>query len=169
MCDKNCKHESKRHTKKKGSAAPWVLAAGAGLVMAASGMGASGGAEAAPSKPLGGSPGVVVAQAAKDAGFTGNDLVIAIAVAKAESGWKPGINNAGLNSDGSTDYGLWQVNSGAHPNLIKQGNWRNPASNARMARSIWSGCKCWRPWASYNAGKHQKFMAEARNLAAGVS
>ena len=155
---------------KKPSSAPWVLAVGAGVVMAASGMG-GGGAEAAPSEPAKASatsPGAVVAQAAHDAGFTGNDLVIAIAVAKAESGWQPSAISP-RNADGTKDCGLWQINS-IHRDLLRKSSCSDPKANARMARQIWQNAHgSWSPWVTYQHHKHAQFMAEARSLAAGVS
>jgi Lysozyme like domain len=152
---------------KKPSSAPWVLAAGAGLVFAASGVTGSGSgvaASAAESKPS--SSGAVVAQAAKDAGFTGNDLVIAIAVAKAESGWRFSARNG--NTNGSIDCGLWQINS-VHKQLLKKNNCYDPKANARMARAIWQQSHgSWSPWVTYQHHKHAQFITEARTLAAGV-
>jgi hypothetical protein len=152
---------------KKPSAAPWVVAVAAGG-MFASGFG-NGGAAAAPAESSKASPkgsGAVVAQAAKDAGFTGNDLVIAIAVAKAESGWRSSARNG--NTNGSLDCGLWQINS-VHRQLLKKNNCYDPKANARMARAVWKQSHgSWSPWVTYQRGKHSQFMAEARTLAAGV-
>ena len=154
---------------KKPSSAPWVLAAGAGLVFAASGATGSGSgvaAEAATSKPSATSPGAVVAQAAKDAGFTGNDLVIAIAVAKAESGWRSNARNG--NTNDSLDCGLWQINS-VHRQLLKKHDCYDPKANAQMARALWKQSNgSWSPWVTYQRGKHLQFISEARTLAAGV-
>jgi Lysozyme like domain len=153
---------------KKPSSAPWVLAAGAGLVFAASGgtgSGSGGTAAAAESKPS--SPGAVVAQAAHDAGFTGNDLVIAIAVAKAESDWRPSVVSP-TNADGTKDCGLWQINS-IHKDLLRKNSCSDPKANARMARQVWKNAHgSWSPWYTFQNSKHRPFMAEARTLAAGV-
>jgi hypothetical protein len=152
---------------KKSSSAPWVLAAGAGLVFAASNGGVpdSGTAAAAESKPS--TPGAVVAQAAKDAGFTGNDLVIAIAVAKAESGWRPSVVSP-RNADGTKDCGLWQINS-IHKDLLRKSSCSDPKANARMARQVWKNAHgSWSPWYTYENSKHLPFISEARDLAAGV-
>src|ERR1700761_5253076 len=52
---------------------------------------------------------VQVAQLAQQAGFGGNDWVIAVAVAEAESaGW---THARLINTDCSVDRGLWQINS----------------------------------------------------------
>lgn len=71
------------------------------------------GATGTPGNPTGGNANAEkIAQIAQNAGFTGEGLVTAIAIALAESG---GItNNMNYNGDGSYDVGLWQVNTGAH-------------------------------------------------------
>jgi Lysozyme like domain len=153
---------------KKPSAAPWVVAVAAGGMLAS---GFGGGASAAPvessSKSPSTSQGAVVAQAAKDAGFTGNDLVIAIAVAKAESRWQPSVVSP-TNADGTKDCGLWQTNS-IHKDLLRKNSCGDPKANARMARQVWKNAHgSWSPWYTYKSGKHLAFISEARNLAAGV-
>jgi hypothetical protein len=156
--------------RKNKSSAPWVLAVGAGLVFAASGATGSGSgvaAEAATSKPSATSQGAVVAQAAHDAGFTGNDLVIAIAVAKAESRWQPSAVSP-RNADGTKDCGLWQINS-IHKDLLRKNSCSDPKANARMARQVWKNAHgSWSPWYTYKNSKHLPFISEARSLAAGV-
>src|ERR1700754_2697518 len=55
---------------------------------------------------------VQVAQLAQQAGFGGNDWVISVAVAEAESaGW---THARLINTDCSVDRGLWQINSFWH-------------------------------------------------------
>jgi hypothetical protein len=71
---------------RKPSKAPWVIAAAAGAIFAASNGGVpDSAASAAESKPS--SSGAVVAQAAKDAGWPKADLVKVVAVGFAESSW----------------------------------------------------------------------------------
>ena len=161
---------------KKPSSAPWVLAAGAGLVMAASGVtgGAESGAAAAtkPAAKTSTGSGSVVAQAAYDAGFRGERLVLSIAVAKAESGYKPKahLRNGPTKGcpNGSTDRGIWEINDCYHPKVSNACAY-DVACNAKAAFKISNGGKNWKPWSSFNAGKHLPFISEARNLAAGVS
>jgi hypothetical protein len=50
--------------------------------------------------------GAQVGAVLKQAGFTGENLVIGIAIAKAESGWRTDATNR--NTNGSTDRGLMQ-------------------------------------------------------------
>lgn len=90
------------------------------------------------------------------AGWRGADVAIAVAVARAESDWKPTATL--LNTNGSTDHGLWQINS-VHAAILAAGNWRDPADNAAMAFKVWkeSGGR-WRPWVTYNTGSYRKFL-----------
>jgi len=82
---------------------------------------------------------VVVAKAAIAAGFPADQLETAVAVAGAESGWNPTATH--VNSNGSVDYGLFQIDS-VHADLLATGNWQLPADNAGMALSVWR-CSGW--------------------------
>ncbi len=107
-----------------------------------------------------------IGKAAYTAGFRGRDLVIAIAVAFAESSGNPVATNK--NNNGSTDYGLWQINS-IHAAILKQGSWQNPVDNARMAKRVFdeAGGR-WTPWVTYKTGAYLKYMPNAaRAVAAG--
>lgn len=94
-----------------------------------------------------------IAGYAKAAGFPQNELATAVAVAYAESGGNPqAVNNK--NKNGSTDYGLWQINT-VHGALLNQGDKFDPAANARMAYTIWKGAGSkWTPWSAYNNGSY---------------
>lgn len=76
---------------------------------------------------------------------------IAAAVALAESGGNPNAKN--LNSNGTIDRGLWQINSihGARSTF-------DPGKNADGAVAISSGGRNWRPWVTYNTGAYRKFL-----------
>jgi cell wall-associated NlpC family hydrolase len=103
------------------------------------------------------------------AGFTGNDAVMAVAVALAESSGNPNANNAGTNKNKTVDYGLWQINSchlqdgGAipsDPNLLY-----DPMTNARSAFQIWSRGG-WGAWSTYPDAA-RTHLAEAQAAASG--
>lgn len=101
----------------------------------------------------------IAAVAAKHAGFTGTDLVVAVAVAGAESGWNPTATN--LNTDGSTDFGMWQINS-VHADLLASADWRDPFANAVMAHKVWADAGgSWTPWTTFVSGAYQAHMGEA--------
>ncbi len=109
-----------------------------------------------------------VARVAKTAGLTctGERIAIAVAVAKAESGFRPTITNTAGNTHG-IDRGLWQINSYWHPNVTAACAF-SPSCNARaMVRISSSGTK-WSPWWTFVHGKHRPFMAQARAAQAAV-
>ncbi len=104
-----------------------------------------------------------IAMVAQKAGFTGSNLVIAVAVALAESG-----GNANAQGDVAIggSFGLWQVYCRAHPDLIPPTDpgsvaWYDPYQNARWAYEI-SGGSNWHPWSTYIHGTYQAFMDKAR-------
>jgi hypothetical protein len=90
---------------------------------------------------------------------------LAAAVALAESGGSPDATH--VNSDGSIDRGLWQVNSvhGAQSTT-------DPMANARAAVNISSGGQNWHPWVTFNTGAYRKYLsgsvAPATSLPAGT-
>jgi cell wall-associated NlpC family hydrolase len=111
-----------------------------------------------------------VAGHAHAAGFRGESLAIAVAVAKAESGFNPGaVGDVDLTVRGERSVGLWQVNyrpardaaGGARdPNLNL-----DPSFNARTAYTISSGGSKWSPWSAYTSGAYRKHLDEARTAA----
>jgi peptidoglycan hydrolase CwlO-like protein len=106
---------------------------------------------------------VQIAQAAEKAGFKGQNLEIAVAVALAESGGN--VNAKGDVTIGGS-FGLWQVYCMAHPDLIPPSNpdsvaWYDPDQNARWAYQI-SGGSNWKPWSTYKHGTYAAFMDVAR-------
>jgi peptidoglycan hydrolase CwlO-like protein len=101
-----------------------------------------------------------IALAAQKAGFSGESLVIAVAVAMTES-------RSDANAIGNHTYGLWQILSYAHPDLIRPSDpdasrWYDPYVNARFAWKISSRGTNWRPWSVYTSGIYQRNMAKAR-------
>lgn len=103
-----------------------------------------------------------IAAAVKSAGFPESAWVTAIAVALAESGGNSDATNS--NSNRSTDYGLFQINS-VHSDLLNGANWRDPVENARMALAVSSNGTNWKPWVAYTTGRHLPFLARARKAA----
>lgn len=105
-----------------------------------------------------------IAGAASAAGFRGKSLVTAVAVALAESGGNPQATNR--NTNGSGDYGLWQINS-VHADLLRSGTWSDPYDNARMAFRVYSDAgQKFSPWVAYTTGRHLAYVGRAR-VAAG--
>lgn len=100
---------------------------------------------------------VQVAQAAQAAGFTGDNLITSIAVSKAESGWDPKAIN--YNTNGSTDKGLWQINS-IHTAILATGDPFDPSANARMAKAVFDGSG-WPAWTTWTSGAYRQYLPEA--------
>jgi hypothetical protein len=101
---------------------------------------------------------VQVAQLAQQAGFSGNDWVISVAVAEAESaGW---THARLINTDCSVDRGLWQINSFWHGEVSDACAF-DPACNAQGTHTIWANGG-WTQWTTYNNGAYQSHMAEAQ-------
>lgn len=101
---------------------------------------------------------------AADAGFSGDDLVIAVAVALAESGGRS--DAVGTNGDGTRDYGAWQINDRAHADLFDRfPQWGYGPDNARMAHAVWAASG-WSAWTTYKNGKYRAFMDQGRQGAA---
>jgi hypothetical protein len=105
-----------------------------------------------------------IAGYAKAAGFPDNELATATAVALAESGGETTATNR--NTNGSVDYGLWQINT-VHGSLLSQGDKFNPADNAKMAYTVWNGAgRKWSPWSAYNNQRYRTFLPQASLAAA---
>lgn len=87
------------------------------------------------------------------------DTRTAYAICMAESGGVASKDNAGLNADGSTDYGLMQINS-IHSDMVG-GNLTallDPATNIKIAYSLSKGGQDWTAWSTYNNGKYRQFL-----------
>jgi hypothetical protein len=107
---------------------------------------------------------VQVAQLARQAGFSGNDWVISVAVAEAESaGW---THARLINTDCSVDRGLWQINSYWHGEVSDSCAF-DPTCNAQATHTIWANGG-WTQWTTYNNGAYQAHMAEAQAAVAQV-
>ena len=87
------------------------------------------------------------------------DSKIALAVMKAESGCNPSADNSGLNTDGTDDKGLMQINSiHVTSGLIKDKDRFVPEKNIRAAYAIYTGSG-WSAWSAYNNGKSKVHCA----------
>ncbi len=103
-----------------------------------------------------------IAGHAQAAGFTGNDVNIAVAVALAESGGDPRAHNP-VPPDNS--YGLWQINmlGSMGPERRKRFGLKSnedlydPATHARAAYGIWKAQGWSRGWTTDSAGSDKRF------------
>ena len=100
-----------------------------------------------------------IAGYAKQAGFSGNNLVTAVAVAMAESsGNASAVNYLGC-------VGLWQIYGKVWRRTYP--SWTNswlkaPGNNAKAAFIISNGGKNWKPWEVYSKGTYKKFLSQAQ-------
>ncbi|MEW1701218.1 hypothetical protein AB0468_37670, partial [Streptomyces sp. NPDC091278] len=101
------------------------------------------------------------AQVGYNAGFRGDGLVTAIAVALAESSCDPSATNVTNNTPPSRDRGLWQINDYWHPEVDDACAYAAQC-NAEAAFTISNGGTNWQPWSTYNAGVHRRHLDEAR-------
>jgi hypothetical protein len=105
------------------------------------------------------------AEAARAAGWTGENLVTSVAVALAESLCTAGAQNYnGPTSgcpNGSVDRGAWQINNCYHA-WVTDACAYEVYCNARAAHDIW-GWSGWGAWAAYNNGSYQNYLNEARD------
>ena len=84
-------------------------------------------------------------------GIDSLDLVTALAVSHAESGWNETATHK--NSDGSTDYGLFQLNGKYHPTTTAEKYHAFP--NAAKAHAIWRQGG-WGQWTTFKNKTHLK-------------
>ncbi|CAM5333761.1 transglycosylase SLT domain-containing protein [Streptomyces griseus] len=101
------------------------------------------------------------AQVGYHAGFRGESLVTAVAVALAESSCNPQAYNRTNNTPPSTDRGLWQINDYWHAEVSDACAY-DAQCNANEAFRISSRGTDWSPWSTYNQGHHQRHMGTAR-------
>jgi cell wall-associated NlpC family hydrolase len=112
-----------------------------------------------------------VVEAAINAGFKNDQLTVAVAIALAESGGRADAFNK--NSNGTSDYGLWQINSVHKSSGFDTRLAYDPDYNAKWAYRISSSGNNFGPWATYwehpfSSGKggsgapFQKWMAKAK-------
>lgn len=96
------------------------------------------------------------------AGFRGNDIAIAVAIARAESGWNPSVVN---NNPNTQDYsvGLFQINMLFHKtNFGTEEELKVPERNANAALALRNTSQGWRHWSVYKNGKYQQYLGDAQ-------
>lgn len=108
--------------------------------------------------------------AAIKAGFTGVALVTAVAIAGAESAFKPNaVGDVNLiDNKWGPSVGLWQIRSLKNPGaytgpdkLRNESSLTDPYFNARAAYAISKGGTDFKPWSTYTNGMFTKFTATA--------
>lgn len=114
-----------------------------------------------------------IAQAAHAAGFRGEALAIATAIAMGESRGQADVRGDNNNPKrGCGSYGLWQVNSCPHrdspgpPRYVDNPTRLfDPLTNARAAFIISESGRNWRPWTVYKTGAYRLYLGPARRSA----
>lgn len=91
----------------------------------------------------------------QQAGFRGEGLKMAYAIAMAESGGRANAHNSVGNSAG-TDRGLFQINSYYHSE-VSDSQAYNALANAKAAYRISHGGTNWSAWSTYHNGAYKQF------------
>ena len=101
-----------------------------------------------------------IAQYASNAGFQGEDLITAVAIALAESSGDPNIVGD-LNITKGGSIGLWQINIRWHPEFTAD-QLKDPQQNANAAYSIYEAAgESFTPWSTYKTGAYLAKMPDA--------
>jgi hypothetical protein len=111
-----------------------------------------------------------IAQYAANAGWSGNDLSTAVAIALAESAGNPSAYNPETAAGapvGKGSYGLWQIYLNAHPEYAAD-NLYDPQTNANDAYEIWQSAG-FSAWSTYSGKQYQAFLSTAQSAAAGTA
>lgn len=107
-----------------------------------------------------------IAAWARQAGWAESDIPMVIRIAQAESSRSLTATNS--NSNGSTDYGLMQINTvhrgdgGAiDSNFFTGGGWKDPVQNLRAALQIKNAAGGgWGPWSTFTNGSFKGYSPE---------
>lgn len=102
-----------------------------------------------------------IAGYAQNAGFRGQDAILAVSVALAESGGDPNaVGDLNLTPGGSV--GLWQINLKAHPEY-DPGQLTDPQYNANAAYNVYMAAGgSFSPWSTYAGGQYSAFIVQAQ-------
>jgi hypothetical protein len=93
---------------------------------------------------------------ASNAGFEGDDLNTAVAIALAESSGNPNtVGDLTITAGGSV--GLWQVNLHYHPEYTADAL-KDPQTNANAAYAIYQAAGGFTPWSTFNKGAFAKYL-----------
>lgn len=84
--------------------------------------------------------------ALKAAGFPDSELAVGAAIAGAESNFNPAA--VAHESDGSTSYGEWQINSSHGYPELASGAWSSTTVNAQLAKRVYDS-QGWNAWSTH--------------------
>ena len=98
-----------------------------------------------------------IQQYASAAGFSGDDLTTACAVALAESSGNPSVVGD-LNVTPGGSIGLWQINLKAHPEYTAS-QLTDPQTNANAAYAIYQAAgNAFTPWTTFKTGAYLSYV-----------
>jgi hypothetical protein len=107
---------------------------------------------------------------AQNAGFTGQALITAVAIALAESSGNSNVYNPETTAGappGEGSYGLWQIYLNDHPEYAGV-NLYDPQTNANAAFALYSAAGGFTPWTTYNSGAYQAYLIPAASAAPSI-
>lgn len=113
-------------------------------------------------------PGEVVAELALEAGFSSGAAVVAVAIARAESGWRPdAVGDVQLETaTWGPSVGLWQVRTlkaETGRGSVRDVDWLvEPAHQAAAAFAISDGGRNFAPWSTFTSLAYVQFMGAAQ-------
>ncbi len=94
---------------------------------------------------------------ARTAGLAEGQIPTAVAIALAESRGNASAKN--FNTNGSIDFGIWQINNAAHPEYATDPLLSNPNYNAAAMKAIYTTAGNWSPWSTYKSAAYGQFMS----------
>lgn len=114
-----------------------------------------------------------IARHAYDAGFRGDDLSTAVAIALAESRGNPSARN----QKGEDSVGLMQINRRAHGDRFGTlTDLMDPAKNMQAAYRLWQSTGSFQPWTTYSGAtshgarnSHKNFLSVAKQAAGQIA
>lgn len=103
---------------------------------------------------------------AQQAGFTGQSASTIVAIAEAESNLNPTAR--GINTNGSIDRGILQINNVYHSEVPDSCAY-DPTCSFQQAYRISDAGTNFTPWTTYNSGAYQQYLTSLMNLTLNTS
>lgn len=91
----------------------------------------------------------------------GDDCKMALAVSQAENGTRQCDRVSKPNSNGSRDYGVFQINSVHMRKGYTEADLKDCLTNIKLAKEIYDN-QNWGPWTVYKSGAYKKYYANLR-------
>jgi cell wall-associated NlpC family hydrolase len=104
-----------------------------------------------------------IAQWARQAGWSEDQIPMVVSIAMAESGGNPAARHANNDSHGSVDMGLMQINDYWQRDKTGGVNIDDPIANLKIAKQVYDEAGGWSPWSTFKNGAYQNFLSDATN------